>query len=149
MANLRKVVKTALVLMLLGALVAPAAVAKQPDKQVPLKGDFVGVLADFSGNFSHLGRFEGLADLTTSTATWTAANGDTVTNMTTDFVIDFGDEVAPGVFSYEQTIVITGGTGRFRDATGEAHITGTIDPVGFVYDGHLIGTISQPGPRRR
>ncbi len=62
MANLRKVVKTALVLMLLGALVAPAAVAKQPDKQVPLKGDFVGVLADFSGNFSHLGRFEGLAD---------------------------------------------------------------------------------------
>ena len=66
MANLRKVVKIALVLMLLGALVAPAAVAKQPDKQVPLKGDFVGVGAEFSGNFSHLGRFEGLADCATS-----------------------------------------------------------------------------------
>ena len=147
MANLRKVVKIALVLMLLGALVAPAAVAKQPDKQVPLKGDFVGVGAEFSGNFSHLGQFEGLADSATFTATWTAANGDTVTNATTSFVIDLEDQVAPGVFTYEQTIVITGGTGRFQDATGEAHITGTIDPVGFVYDGHLMGTISQPGPR--
>lgn len=145
MPNLRKVVKITLVLMLLGTLVAPAALAKQPNKQVPLRGDFVGVGAEFSGNFSHLGRFEGLADPATFTATWTAANGDTVTNMTTSFVIDFGDEVAPGVFSYEQTIVITGGTGRFQDATGEASITGTIEPVGFVYDGHLSGTISQPG----
>lgn len=66
--------------------------------------------------------------------------------MTTSFVIDFEDEVAPGVFSYEQTIVITGGTGRFQDATGAASIVGTIDPIGFVYDGHLEGTISQPGP---
>jgi hypothetical protein len=148
MPNLRKVLEIAVVLMLLGALVAPGAVAEQPDKQVPLKGEFVGVGAEFSGNFSHLGRFDGLADLATSTATWTSANGDTVTNMTTSFVIDFGDEVAPGVFTYEQTIVITGGTGRFQDATGEASITGTIDPVGFVYDGYLNGSISQPGPRR-
>jgi hypothetical protein len=148
MPNLRRLVRITLALMLLGALVAPAAVAEQPDKQVPLKGEFVGVGADFSGNFSHLGRFEGLADFATFTASWTAANGATVTNMTTSFVIDFGNEVAPGVFTYEQTIVITGGTGRFLDATGEAHITGTIDPIAFVYDGHLNGTISQPGPRR-
>ncbi len=67
--------------------------------------------------------------------------------MTTSFVIDFEDEVAPGVFSYEQTIVITGCTGRLQDSAGEAVITGTIDPFSFVYDGHLEGSISQPGPR--
>jgi hypothetical protein len=135
-----------LAVMVLGALVAPGALAAQPNTLVPLRGDFAGAGAEFSGNFSHLGRFDGLADLGAFTATWTAASGDTVTNMTTSFVIDFTDEVAPGVYSYEQTIVITGGTGRFQDATGEASITGTIDPVNFIYDGHLDGSISQPGP---
>ncbi len=148
MSILRRALLAGLVAVMLGALAAPAALAVQPGKVIPLRGDFVGAGAEFTGNFSLLGRFAGLADLAALTATWTAANGDTVTNMTTSFVIDFDDEVAPGVFSYEQTIVITGGTGRFQNAMGEGHITGTIDPVTFVYDGHLVGTISKPGPRR-
>jgi hypothetical protein len=134
----------ALVVVLLGAVAAPSALAKQPGKEVPLKGDFAGVATQFSGNFSHLGAFTGIVDLDMSDGTddtvWTAANGDTVTNQTTSFV--------PGPDgSYVQTIVITGGTGRFRDATGSATITGTFDFTTFVYDGRLVGSISQPGPR--
>lgn len=147
MSTVRRASMAALAMMLFGALVVPSALAAQPNKLVPLRGDFAGAGAEFSGNFSHLGRFDGMADLGTFTATWTAASGDTVTNMTTSFVIDLSDEVAPGVFSYEQTIVITGGTGRFQNATGEASIIGTIDPVEFIYDGHLEGSVSQPGPR--
>jgi hypothetical protein len=145
MVLLRRISTVALTVMMLAALLAPSALAKRPDKEVPLKGDFAGVGAEFSGNFSHLGKFTGVVDLDDSDGiddtVWTAANGDTVTNMTTNF--------APGPDNtYVQTIVITGGTGRFQDATGNATITGTFDFGTFVYDGHLDGSISQPGPRK-
>jgi hypothetical protein len=134
----------------MAALLAPGALAMRPGKEVPLKGDFAGVGAEFSGNFSHLGRFEGLiTGAEPTTAEWTAANGDTVTNQTTSFVIDFAGGTFP-VFPYEQTLEITGGTGRFAGAAGSATVTGNIDlsnPDVPVYDGHLEGTISQPGPR--
>lgn len=55
--------------------------------------------------------------------------------------------VPAGDGTYVQTIVITGGNGRFAGATGSATITGNFDFGRFVYDGHLEGTISQPGPR--
>ena len=136
---------TAAVGTLVAASVAPTASAKQPDKQVPLRGGFEGVATEFSGNFSHLGRFAGVVDLDASDGTddtvWVAANGDTVTNQTTNFV-------PAGDGTYVQTIVITGGTGRFENATGTATITGNFDFGTFVYDGRLEGTISQPGPRR-
>ncbi|MEZ4735842.1 MAG: hypothetical protein R3E79_52805 [Caldilineaceae bacterium] len=109
---------------------------------VPLKGRFAGVGADFSGNFTHIGKFQGVVDLEASTAVWTAANGDTITNQTTSFVL--GEEVTPGVFRYEQTLVITGGTGRFANATGSATATGLINVVTGAYDGVLTGTISRP-----
>ena len=153
MRSLRRASTIVLVVLLLGALLAPGALAEQPNKEVPLKGDFVGVGGDFSGNFSHLGRFEGVIDVNTFAAVWTAANGDTVTNQTIFFEIDFSDEVAPGVYPYEQTIVITGGTGRFTDAMGSAFIEGLVEvdlatfEIGE-YDGHLEGAITQPGPRR-
>lgn len=118
------------------------ALPVQAAEYVPLKGYFAGAGADFSGNFTHLGRFQGVVDLATSTAVWTAANGDTVTNQTTAFVLV--EEVAPGVFRYEQTLVITGGTGRFANATGSATATGLIDVTTGAYDGKLVGTISRP-----
>lgn len=112
---------------------------------VPLKGRFAGVGADFSGNFTHIGKFQGVVDLAASTAVWTAANGDTITNQTTSFVLV--EEVTPGVFRYEQTLVITGGTGRFANATGSATATGLINVVTGAYDGKLTGTISRPNGR--
>ncbi len=144
--QLTRTATIAVAALTLGAVgLAPTASAKQPDKQVPLRGDFAGVATEFSGNFSHLGRFTGVVDLDTSDGTddtmWVAANGDTVTNQTTSFV-------PAGDGTYVQEIVITGGTGRFENATGAATITGNFDFGTFVYDGHLEGTISRPGPRR-
>jgi hypothetical protein len=110
---------------------------------VPLKGYFAGAGADFSGNFTHIGNFQGVVDLVASTAVWTAANGDTITNQTTAFVLV--EEITPGVlYRYEQTLVITGGTGRFANATGSATATGLINVVTGAYDGELTGVISQP-----
>ncbi len=142
----RRVVGAVVTAILVTALFGGAAQAR-PDRPVPLRGSFTGVGESFSGNFSHLGRFDGV--VVDGAATWTAANGDTVTNVTTSFVLV--DAVGPGVFTYLQTIEITGGTGRFDGATGSAEVTGTIDLSGPVpsYDGRLEGTISSPGPRVR
>ena len=148
MILVRRIPTAVLALLMLGVLLAPSALATQPNNEVPLKGYFAGVATEFSGNFSHLGGFTGLVDLDPSDGTddtvWTAANGDTVTNLTTSFVLGAGSFP---VFEYEQTIVITGGTGRFQDSTGSAFITGTIDLSTGAYDGQLDGNISQPGPR--
>ncbi|MCE7979785.1 MAG: hypothetical protein DYG89_01220 [Caldilinea sp. CFX5] len=110
-----------------------AAIPVQAADFVPLKGRFAGVGADFSGNFTHIGNFQGVADLEARTAVWTAANGDTITNQTTSFVLF--EEVTPGVFRYEQTLVITGGS---------ATAAGLINLVTGAYDGVLTGTISRP-----
>lgn len=118
-----------------------AAVPVHAGDFVPLKGRFAGAGADFSGNFTHIGKFQGVADLEARTAVWIAANGDTITNQTIAF--DLVEEVTPGVFRYEQTLVITGGTGRFANATGSATATGLINMAG-VYDGKLTGRISRP-----
>ncbi len=116
------------------------------DGTVPMNGRFSGVGANFSGNATHLGSFEGIIDNTTvpPNAVWTAANGATLTNITTSFVIDFSAPVAPNVYPYTQTIEFTGGTGRFQNATGSADIAGTIDVTTFVYNGRIHGSISQP-----
>ena len=113
---------------------------------VPLKGKFEGVGNNFSGNFTHLGKFTGVFDPDTFTAVWTAANGDTVTNQTISF--DLIEEVEPGVFIYEQSLVITGGTGRFANAVGSADVVGLIDFVTGAFDGDLDGEISRPNSRR-
>jgi hypothetical protein len=117
----------------------------QAAEYVPLKGRFAGAGALFSGNFTHLGKFQGVVDLIAATAVWTAANGDTVTNQTTSF--ELVEEVTPGVFRYEQTLVITGGTGRFTNAIGSATVTGLFNVITGAYDGELTGTISQPNGR--
>jgi len=109
---------------------------------VPLKGRFAGVGADFSGNFTHIGNFQGVVDPVSQTAVWTAANGNTITNQTTAFVLV--EQVTPGVFRYEQALVITGGSGRFANASGSATVTGLFNISTGAYDGVLTGTISRP-----
>lgn len=119
--------------------------ASASGKSVPLKGHFQGIGADFSGNLTHLGRFHGVIDNTSQppTAVWTAANGDTVTNQTVSFEIDFTSPIEPDVYLYTQEIEITGGTGRFEGATGHASVTGTFNVATFEYDGRMRGRISK------
>ncbi len=130
-------------LLFLALLVSPVLAS---GGTVPMSGSFSGVGANFSGNATHLGNFAGVIDNTTipPNALWTAANGDTLTNITTSFVIDFSAPVAPNVYPYTQTIEFTGGTGRFLNATGSADIAGTIDVVTFGYNGRIYGSISKP-----
>jgi hypothetical protein len=113
---------------------------------VPLKGSFVGSGSFFEGNFTHLGRFEGV--LTgAATATWTAANEDMVDNQTVAFAIGDPAGTTPDgteLFTYTQTIAIVDGTGRFAGATGMATVEGTTTLDFSFYDGYLNGTISHP-----
>ena len=131
-------------ILLLFVLMAPSVFSLAD--QVPMLGSFSGVGATFSGNVTHLGYFEGVIDNTTvpPNAVWTAANGDTLTNITTSFVIDFSSPVAPNLFPYTQTIEFTGGNGRFQNATGRAEIVGTIDVTTFAYNGRIEGIVSRP-----
>ena len=107
---------------------------------LPLKGQFEGVGNNFSGTITPLGNFTGVFDPITLSAIWTATNGDTVTNQTIAF--DPVEELAPNIFNYEQSLVITGGTGRFFDAAGSADIVGLIDFGTGAFDGDLDGEIS-------
>lgn len=138
-----KLILFGILLLILGITVMPA-LAKRG--QVPMRGRFTGIGENFSGRATHLGRFDGVIDNSSDPphAVWTAANGDTLTNITTSFVIDFSAPIEPDVYPYTQTIEFTGGNGRFSNATGSADISGTINVVTFEYDGRIRGHISRP-----
>lgn len=104
--------------------------------EVPFKGTFEGVLTvstptappllpsfiDATGNATHLGRFtlqvphvvNPVTRIGTGRFEFSAANGDM---LTADFVGQ-ATVIAPGVLSTVDTATITGGTGRFANATG-------------------------------
>lgn len=142
--NIFKISVPLLGLMFLLVGFAPASVPPRAS-ELTIGGIFDGTGTAFSGVAAYLGRFEGVIDNTTEPphAVWTAANGDTLTNITTSFEIDFSEPVGPTRYRYTQTIEFTGGTGRFQGANGSAVITGTIDVVTFEYDGWINGTISR------
>ena len=76
-------------------------------------------LLDATGNATQLGRFTVTADWTIGTgggigtSTWTAANGD---EFATSFVRR--GVVVPPTITFTETHTITGGTGRFANASG-------------------------------
>jgi hypothetical protein len=133
-------------------VLAPASAALAGD-QVPFEGsltiipqDSTGTMTAITGVVSHLGACTGCSMLSnpqtlTGMFTLTAANGDQI----------FGQSMN-GVFtstgSFTENIVITGGTGRFANATGTAKGQGQ---VVFSSTGVPIaletfqGTISSPG----
>ena len=98
---------------------------------LPFKGTYEGLekvdatmpshhsLADATGNATHLGRFTVTADWTLAptggvgTSTWTAANGD-------EFFTSFrrSGVPAPPTITFTEIHTITGGSGRFADASG-------------------------------
>lgn len=118
---------------------------------VPLKGSLGGDTYGFSGNFTHLGRFDGVFDYTNFTAVWTAANGDEVYVQTTVFeteCLDPSEDPTTCVATYVQELIITGGTGRFYNATGSASVEGVINLATGEFHGYLKGRISRPNSGR-
>ena len=62
--------------------------------------------------------------VSTGAATFTAANGDTLTTT----VVGRATPTTPGVLSIVEDYTITGGTGRFAGATGTFTLQSTLDP---------------------
>jgi len=97
--------------------------------ELPFKGTYEGLETvgtvpshhhlDATGNATHLGRFTVTADWTlaptggSGTSTWTAANGDKLfTRFTRNGVF------VPPTATFTETHIITGGDGRFANASG-------------------------------
>ena len=132
------------------------------DQEVPFKGrlegtatitpgtpPFLSVSIAGAGNATHLGRFTveipHVVNPTNRTSTgtyeFTAANGDTLTAA-------FAGQstlTAPGVLSVVDTATITGGTGRFADATGIFTVERVFNQVTGVTTGSFEGTVLSPG----
>jgi hypothetical protein len=73
----------------------------------------------------------------TGAATFTAANGDTLTAS----VDGQATPTTPGMLSVVEVYTITGGTGRFADATGTITLHSTVDQATGVSSGTLSGAI--------
>jgi len=115
----------------------------------------VDLVVTASGKGSHLGRF-GLSiphrvDRSTTPPTafgtyeFTAANGDTVT---ADFIGFSQPTATPGIIEVVEFAVITGGTGRFEDATGGFIAGRLVNQVTRETTGIYVGSISRPGSGR-
>jgi hypothetical protein len=148
------------------ALLAPAATSIAVAKdQVPLKGSLTIVKStipddfqfpiltqtrDISGLVSHLGRTEGtivqhinvLNGHFMGEFTLFAANGDSVTGEVSGRLIPTAD---PNVRNVQETITITGGSGRFTGATGAATGQGQAFVDTGLAQETFEGTISSPG----
>jgi len=104
------------------------------------------------GEATHLGRTATettnqmgnvLTGATTATYHFTAANGDEVVAE-----FDFVALPTPTGFTFTGTWEITGGTGRFTNASGSGTLEGRADftgPTNGVGSFTMIGTISSPG----
>jgi hypothetical protein len=110
---------------------------------------FLSVSIEGTGNATNLGRFTveipHVVNTTNRTSTgtyeFTAANGDTLTaGFTGQATL-----TAPGVLSIVETASITGGTGRFADATGSFTAERVFNQVTGVTTGALQGVITSGG----
>ncbi len=111
------------------------------------------------GNATHLGAFTGSGELFqdfcedppnityTGTSHWFAANGDELSSTFEGFL---SPTETPGVYDNHETSDVTGGTGRFTNATGHTESGGQIDitaePLFFALPFH--GWISSVGSNR-
>jgi hypothetical protein len=98
-----------------------------------------------TGTATHLGRYTEHIVMTinlptlssTGAATFTAANGDTMLAS----VVGQATRTSPTTLSIVEVYTITGGTGRFADATGSFALESTLDQVTGVSTGKLSGVI--------
>jgi len=146
--------------LLLAILVVGAALAStSSNKPLPFKGSIesvetyqangptVFVTATGSGEATQLGRYtvsyEVEVDLPTGTGTglsahFVAANGDSLFAEGTGQATPTED---PAVFSIVETLTITGGTGRFANASGSFTLNRTVNLVTGETSGTISGTI--------
>jgi hypothetical protein len=100
---------------------------------------------DGTGTATYLGRYTEHIVMTinlptlssTGTATFTAANGDTLTAT----VVGQATRTGPTTLSIVEVYTITGGTGRFADATGSFTLESTLDQTTGVSIGTFSGAI--------
>jgi hypothetical protein len=113
----------------------------------PLAPPFASVEVSVTGNAGHLGRFTmelpHIVNFATSSAAGTctivAANGDTIIAAFT------GQAQVGPVVSIVEHATITGGTGRFADASGSFTIERVFVPAAGTTSGSFEGVISAPG----
>jgi len=98
-----------------------------------------------TGTATYLGRYTEHITLdikllfmsSTGAATFTAANGDTLTAT----VAGQATRTSPTTLSIVEVYTITGGAGRFADATGAFTLKSTLDQTTGVSTGTLSGVI--------
>ena len=98
-----------------------------------------------TGDATQLGRFTLTSDFTVDTTTgigsgtsiWTAANGDKIfTTFAGQAVITFP------IATITETHTITGGTGRFAEASGSIVVARSLNIPTLISSGSITGTIS-------
>ena len=157
--NMKTIMKTVLCLqmtavLLTVALAGPAAAGKRVPFHGSIQGVEIGVFqfpkgfvdGSGSGRATHLGRFtvtyelevDLIAHETFGSSLFTAANGD---SLATDITGLGTPTENPDVVSVVEVHTITGGTGRFADATGNFIRTYFLDLVTGVTSGSFNGTI--------
>ena len=100
---------------------------------------------DGTGTATYLGRYTEHIVMTinlptlssTGTATFTAANGDTLTAT----VIGQATRTGPTTLSIVEVYTITGGTGRFADASGNFTLNSNVDQTTGVSSGTFSGVL--------
>jgi hypothetical protein len=135
------------------AIIAVSALAAQ----TPFKGTvnavetsqlvfpIASVNREGTGTATHLGKYTEHVTLQVNvlmgsaigTATFVAANGDTLTAS----VVGQATPTSPGVLSLVEVYTITGGTGRFAAATGTFTLHSTLNQATGVSTGTLSGSI--------
>jgi hypothetical protein len=111
----------------------------------PLNPPFASVVVTASGNATQLGRFTlqlpHVVNFATRSAegtfTFTAANGDRLTGVFTGQA-----DTTPPIFKLEERGTITGGTGRFAEASGTIAIHRLFDPAAGTTTGTIEGTLT-------
>jgi hypothetical protein len=136
----------------LASIVASAVAAETPFKgklnaveTSHLVFPIASVNREGTGTATYLGKYTEHATLqvnvltmsSTGAATFTAANGDTLSAT----VVGQATRIGPTVLSIVEVYTITGGTGRFAGATGNFTLESTVEQTTGVSTGTLSGSI--------
>jgi hypothetical protein len=128
-----------------GAAETPFKGTVNADETVVPSPPTASLTRDGSGTATYLGKYTEHIVMTinlptlssTGTATFTAANGDTLTAT----VLGQATRTSPTTLSIVENYTITGGTGRFADATGNFTLESTVDQTTGLSSGTFSGVI--------